>query len=314
MVANSSGHRGAATALIAMLVVLLVIAAILLFLWLGRDEGSPAASPSSGVPAPSATLNADLLGNRLTVLVIGTDVNASRAAAGQTANTDSLIVASINADQSEMTLVSLPRDMTDIPMPDGTTWQRKINAIESETDIDTLVGAVSKLVGAPIDYHVQVDMDDLAALVDAVHGVDVDPATALRDPKVNLDIPAGAQTLQGEQALAYARTRVDTDYGRAARQQEVLLDIVSKLVSPETDVDVASLLSGLDSLDTDLPLDDLSTLIEIARRAQSAHVTRQVLEPPEFITFEGDRGDGRGYILEPDIDAIRAFVAEHLAD
>lgn len=308
-------RRGSGTtAFVAVVVILLVVVAILLFLWLGRDEGSPAATPSSGVPAPSATLNADLLGNRLTVLVIGTDVNASRAAAGETANTDSLILASISGDQSEMTLISLPRDMTDIPMPDGTTWQRKINAIESETDIDTLAGAVSKLAGVPIDYHVQVDMDDLAALVDAVHGVNVDPATALRDPKVNLDIPAGPQMLDGATALAYARTRVDTDYGRAARQQEVLLEIVSKLDSSEADVDVASLLSGLDSLETDLPLDDLPTLMEIARRAQSADATRQVLEPPDFITFEGDRGDGRGYILEPDIDAIRAYVAEHLSD
>lgn len=305
-------RRGVPAALIAVLAVLLVVVAALLFLWLRGDEGAPAAPPSSGALAASATFNADLLGTRLTVLVIGTDVNASRAAAGETANTDSLILASISGDQSAMTVISLPRDMTDIPMPDGTTWQRKINAIESEADIDTLVGAVSKLIGVPIDYHVQVDMDDLAALMDAVHGVEVDPATALRDPKVNLDIPAGPQTLDGPTALAYARTRVDTDYGRAARQQEVLLDIVSKLVSSETDVDVAPLLSGLDSLETDLPLDDLSTLIEIGRRAQSADATRQVLEPPEFITFGGDRGDGRGYILEPDIDAIRAFAQQHI--
>jgi hypothetical protein len=33
-----------------------------------------------------------------------------------------------------------------------------------------------------------------------------------------------------------------------------------------------------------------------------------------FITFAGDAGDGRGYILEPDIEAMRAFAAEHLVD
>jgi hypothetical protein len=34
-----------------------------------------------------------------------------------------------------------------------------------------------------------------------------------------------------------------------------------------------------------------------------------VIQPP-LITFEGDRGDGRGYVLEPDVDAIRARVQE----
>jgi hypothetical protein len=70
----------------------------------------------------------------------------------------------------------------------------------------------------------------------------------------------------------------------------------------------------LQSFQTTLPMEDLFTIIEIVRRAQDAEVTRQVLEPPEFITFEGDRGDGRGYILEPDIEAMRAFVAEHIGD
>lgn len=304
-------NRGLGGALIAGLVVLLVIAGVLLFILLNQKQATPAEQPSASAQ-PSATFNADLLENRLTVLVIGTDVNASRAAAGAAANTDSLILASISADQSEMTLVSLPRDTTDIPMPDGSTWERKVNAIEAENDVETLVGAASELFGVPIDHYVQVDMDDLVALVDAVGGVDVEPDEPLQDPKVHLDIPAGKQTLDGRTALAYARTRVDTDYGRAARQQEVLLDLVSKLVDPETDVDLPSLLDGLGSLKTDLPLDDLPTLVEIARRAQSADVTRQVLEPPEFITFEGDRGDGRGYILEPDVDAIRQFVQEHI--
>jgi LCP family protein required for cell wall assembly len=311
---QARSNRGTTTALIAGLVVLAVIVAVLAFIALNQSPAAPAEqlSASASVPEPSATLNADLLDNRLTVLVVGTDVNASRAAAGEAANTDSLIVASIGADQSKMTLVSLPRDTTDIPMPDGSTWQRKVNAIEAETNVTTLVGAISTLFDVPIDHYVQVDMDDLVALVDAVGGVDVNPDKPLADPKVQLDIPAGPQTLDGAHALAYSRTRVDTDYGRAARQQEVLLDLVSKLVDPKADVDLSSLLDGLHSLKTDLPLDDLPTLVEIARRAQSAEVTRQVLEPPEFITFEGDRGDGRGYILEPDIDAIRRFAQQHV--
>jgi hypothetical protein len=91
-----------------------------------------------------------------------------------------------------------------------------------------------------------------------------------------------------------------------------VLALVGELVAEDAEIDLAGLIDGLDSLETDLPLEDLPTLVEIARRAQAANVTTQVLEPTEFITFEGDRGDGRGYILEPDIEAIRAFAAEHI--
>ncbi len=248
------------------------------------------------------------------MLVIGTDVNAARAAAGDSVNTDTLILASVNADQSAVTLVSLPRDTVDIPLRDGGTWPRKVNAIEHTQGIDGLLDAMRALYQVPIDAYVQIDMDDLVTLVDAAGGVSVDPPTPLADPKVHLDIPAGRQMLDGRTALAYSRTRVDTDYGRAARQQEVLLNLVSRLVAPGTDVELASLLRGLGSLETNLPLGDLPTLLEIARRAQSATVTRQVLKPPRFITFEGDRGDGRGYVLEPDVDAIRAYVKAQLAD
>ena len=47
--------------------------------------------------------------------------------------------------------------------------------------------------------------------------------------------------------------------------------------------------------------------MELARRATEAEVQMLVIKPP-LITFEGDRGDGRGYILEPDVEAIRAEV------
>lgn len=293
-----------------------VIGAVLVFVLLEQDgEQSAGASPRPSVAAtpevsPTATLDQELLSQRFNVLVIGLDSNQARRDAGQGVNTDTLIVASISADQSEVTLVSVPRDMVDIPAPLDAVWEGKVNAIYADQGVDTLVASIGALLDVPLRHYALIDMDDLAALVDAAGGVTVDPDEPLADPKVDLDLQAGEQELDGATALSYVRTRVDTDYGRAARQQEVLLDLVRRLVSPETDVDVAELLSGLGSFETSLPLDGLPTLMEIGRRAQEASVTRQVLQPPEFITFEGDAGDGRGYILVPDVEAIRAFAAE----
>jgi hypothetical protein len=67
-------------------------------------------------------------------------------------------------------------------------------------------------------------------------------------------------------------------------------------------------IDGLESLETDLPLDQLPTLLELARRGTEAEVHELVIGPPDLITFEGDRNDGRGYILEADVEAIRAEV------
>jgi len=300
--------------IIGVVLALAVVAGILALVLLNRESSPPAASQSASViPSVAASLNQELLSQRLTVLVIGIDSSEQRRAEGyNTINTDSMILASISADQSQVVLISLPRDAVDVPLPDGTTWTSKINGLEGAQGVDALVGAVSALFGVSVDGYVQVDMDGLLALVDAVGGVTVNPDQPLSDPKVYLDIGAGEQHLDGATALKYVRTRVDKDYGRDARQQEVLLQLVTRLVSPETDVDLADLLNGLASLETDLPLEDLPTLLELARRAQDATVTTQVLQPPDFISFEGDRGDGRGYILEPDIEAIRAYAQEQI--
>ncbi len=291
-------------------VLVLLIIAVVAFLLLSRR------APTAVTPSPSASAQATfdeaLLNKRLTVLVIGTDVNKARASKGESVNTDSLMLASIGAGQKTMLLVSIPRDMVDVPLPGGKTWDKKINALFAVQGVDALVAAMKELFGVPIDGYVKVDMDDFQSLVDAVDGIDVNPDKPLDDPKIGLKLDAGTQHLDAATALKYVRTRVDMDYGRAARQQEVVIALVAKLVDPKTKVDLRALLKGLNSLETDLPLDELPTLVEIARRSTDAEVTKQVIQPPDFITFEGDRGDGRGYILEPAIEKIRAFVKDKI--
>jgi LCP family protein required for cell wall assembly len=272
---------------------------------------SPTAVAPTPEPTPSESaapsLAADLLDRRWTVLYVGTDHNEGREASGAPVNTDALMLVSLSADQSELTLVSLPRDTVDVPLADGSVYPRKINGLYRDQGLDALVGAMESLFGVPIDAHVMLDMDDFASLVGAVGTIEVAPEAPLVDPKVDLDIPAGPQEIDAATANAYVRTRVDQDYGRMGRQQEVLLALVGALVEPDADVDVSTLVDSLDSLETDVPLDELPTLLELARRATDATVTRVLIEPP-LITFQGDRGDGRGYVLEPDVDAIRAEV------
>jgi LCP family protein required for cell wall assembly len=302
-------NRTVATILVIAAVVAIAIAA---FVFLSGDRQPPAAarpSPSASVPEPdpSATLAADLLDRRWTVLYVGTDLNDRRESEGQGPNTDALMLVSLSADGSRLTLVSLPRDTVDLPLADGSTYDRKINGLYNEQGIEALVGSMEALYGVEIDGHLLLDMDDFASLVDAVGGLEVSPPEPLVDPIVDLDLAAGPQTLDANGILGYVRTRVDQDYGRMGRQQEVIVALVRELVDPDGDVDLAALIEGLESLETDLPLDQLPTLVELARRGAEAEVEEILIEPP-LITFEGDRGDGRGYVLEPDVEAIRAEV------
>ena len=292
--------------------------AILILLQPGEDLAQASPTPSASAtlgPTPSPTLNQDLLSNRLTVLLLGLDSNEGRRANNKGVNSDSIMLASINADQSEVTLIGIPRDMTNIPLPDGSTWQAKLNGIYAAQGVDGMRAAISELLQVPIDAYVTIDMGDLTEMVDAVGGVDVNPHAPLNDRHLQLHLKAGPQHLDGEKANGYVRTRFDTDYARAARQQEVLLQIVERLVDPETEVDIPQLLESLHSFETDLSLSDMTTFMEIARRAQDAEITGQVLNPQDgFILDEGDFGDGRGYVLIPDIEAMRRFAERNLTD
>lgn len=297
-----------------------VVAAIALLVLLQPGEEVAQASPTPSAsatlgPTPTPTLNQDLLSERLTVLLLGLDSNEDRRAKNKGVNSDAIMLASINADQSEVTLIGIPRDMTNVPLPDGSTWQAKLNGIYAAQGVDGMRAAISELLQVPIDAYVTIDMGDLTDIVDAVGGVDVNPHAPLVDRHLDLNMKAGRQHINGETADGYVRTRFDTDYARAARQQEVLLQIVERLVGPETQVDIPQLVDGLHSFETDLSLSDMPTFVELARRAQDADVTGQVFNPQDgFIVDEGDFGDGRGYILIPDIEQMRRFAERHLTD
>lgn len=303
-------------------VVVVVAIAVIGFLLAACTEEPPAASASPGASAlasappatdPSPELNAELLDRRWTVLFVGLDTDSTRESRGEPVSSDALLLVSVSADQSEVALVSLPRDTVDVPLPDGTTYEAKINALYGERGLDGLVDAMEALYEVPIDGHLALDMDDFALLVDGVGGIEVSPDAPIEDPAARIDIDGGTQTIDGATAEGYVRTRIDQDYGRMGRQQEVIVEIVRGLVDPERDLDVRALLDGLESLDTDLPLDDLPTMLEIARRSTDADVRRLVIAPP-LIGFEGDRGDGRGYVLEPDVEAIREAVRELIGE
>jgi LCP family protein required for cell wall assembly len=250
------------------------------------------------------------------VLVAGADTSRYRRAHGLTDwNTDALMVISVSADKSRITMMSLPRDTVDIPMPDGSIDHHKVNGIAQRLGMDALRGAMSSLLGVPIDRYIRVDMDDFSRMVDAVGGIDVEVKTRIVDPHVHLNLSPGPTHLTGVQALSFSRSRYfDSDYARAARQQQVILALVRKWLAPSMGSLVAGL-GAMSSLQTDIGLGELPTLLEIGRRSASASVTAIVLQPPRFSLFVGiEPNSARGWVMIPNLTAMRAYARSQLAD
>lgn len=278
---------------------------------------SPTASPSpTPEPTPSPTpLDEEMLARRFTILVVGADTSAYRRGIGvDSYRTDALMIVSVSADKSRIDMISLPRDTVDVPMANGKIYRGKVNGISEIYGIEALRGAMSTLLGVPIDRYVRVDMDDFVWLVDVIGGVQVDVKTRIFDPKVNLDLKPGLTEMDGATALAFSRTRADTDYARAARQQQVILALVQGWLNPTGEAMLRAAFR-LDSLETDITLREMPTLLEIGRRSVAARVTAIVLQPPRYSLFVGiEPSSKRGWVMIPNVNAMRTYARSALAD
>ena len=130
--------------------------------------------------------------------------------------TDSMMILHVGGNGD--TLISLPRDSNvEIPSFKGsesgkTTRARagtmKLNAAYAEDGPELLVRTVEYNTGLHIDHYVEIGFAGFANIVDAVGGVEIDiPTGGMKDTKSGADFKAGKQTLNGEQALAFVRTR-----------------------------------------------------------------------------------------------------------
>ena len=170
-----------------------------------------------------------------------------------TALTDTMIVASLDPVTKTVSMVSVPRDMVDVPLPDGRKFSGKINSLDAfarhnpkqfpgsnGTGHDVLMAALGTLLHIKIDYYAAVNLQGFANVVNRLGGVDVNVAHGFCDPTYDqygytngFSITAGHHHLNGLQALAYARVRKasgESDFTRAARQQELLNGLRDSIV------------------------------------------------------------------------------------
>lgn len=269
---------------------------------------TPAPTPTPEPTPTPVVINQGLLTQRITVLFAGNDSTPDRVANGYGPLTDSMVVASISADHTQLAMVALPRDTVDIPLGNGAIWNLKANAISFSYGMEGLEAALETTYGVPIDYWIEINMPDFPRLVDALGGLWINVPYGISDPQIGLSINPGWQRIDGATALSYSRSRyTDSDYARAGRQMQLLTALAHRISLIGDDLELGALLALLTTLRTNAALSDLPTLLQVVGDAADANVSATVLSPPRFALFAGVDGP-RGWVMIPNVVEMRAYV------
>jgi LCP family protein required for cell wall assembly len=263
--------------------------------------------------------------DRLNVLVLGVDAAPGRT----TVLTDTMMVVSFDPIGRTASMVSLPRDLVNVPLGGGDDFGPKLNSLMSYADhhpaafpkggLRTLQDAIGELLGIPIHYHATMEFEGFIQMVDAVGGVDITVARPIDDPGYDgfgadgrgWSITEGRHHLGGVDALAYARSRKsagESDFTRAGRQQQIIVALKNAATDGGS---VFWKLPGLlgavgDSIRTDLPVERLPQLAAAIDEMGSGGITRAVIRHPLVRSVDTRYGSS----LMPDLPAIREVAAK----
>ncbi len=235
-----------------------------------KASGAPAA-PSVG--PIDGEVNLLLAGSDTRTAQVGYQTKAELASSSGAGNNDVTMLLHVSADHSSATVVSFPRDLVSIPLCGKGISSAMFNSTLAR-GLSCTVQTVEKMTGLTIPYAGVITFNGVTGMSNAVGGVTVCLATPVKDPYTDpqLDLAAGQQTLVGDTALSFLRSRHGvgdgSDLGRISNQQVFLSALTRKITSdgvlnnPLTLYKLAnSALSNVQLSDT---LTNPSTLVSIA--------------------------------------------------
>ncbi len=269
----------------------------------------------------------------ISILLLGTDYREEL----RSANTDVIMVATLNPNSKTATLVSIPRD-TYID-PEGLK-PNKANSFyatylygnlkEAPEDKDErqkyAMEKVKELYGdfldVPIDYVGVVDFKTFVDVVDSYGGltIDVDQNMCYRDRAdgTNINLQAGVQDLTGQEALDFVRyrkssascsprTKESNDFDRNARQQQVISKLLDKVKTPSGLLKVGGVFDAVsNNVKTSIPSVQIESMIETYITIDNDKI--------EYIHLEGD-WDGQYVRLSPeDVENASGQLNEQLLE
>lgn len=232
--------------------------------------------------------------------------------------TDVMMVAHITAN-SGIQMLSIPRDYK-VDIRGGGT--NRINAAYVIGGPDLLVETIQTEIGIPINHYVEIDFAGVGAIVDSLGGVTLDFPNAARDTTSGFSVEAGTHTLNGEEAVAYARSRHyqesiggswtssgGGDIARTGRQQQILIALFSQVTSPSSAFNLPSFLPTFaDQITADEGL-TLGLMADLGRQALT--IDSRNIDAATIPVKNSAGADGRSYVVP--VDATRPMIDAFLA-
>ncbi|MFD3499313.1 LCP family protein [Streptomyces sp. NPDC058676] len=249
---------------------------------LGDDRPAKAVT----TPTPSGSASASPLPTEaLNILVLGSDSRSGEenqelgGGDSSGARSDTAMVVHLDAGRTTATVVSIPRDTLvtrpSCPLSSGgstaVAYHSMFNSAYSVGGPVCAVKTVESITDVRMDHYIEIDFAGFAKLVDALGGVTVTTDEDIDDDDSHLKLKAGTHELDGDQALALARTRHGigdgSDLGRIGLQQMLVKALLEQISSTNLLSDPAKLYRVADavtgSLTTDTGLDSLTELMRL---------------------------------------------------
>ena len=277
-----------------------------------KGGGGAASLPPLGASVPWDAPGATPWGNdgRFDLLLLGSDAGGNR----WSRRMDVMLLVEIDVSTGKVAMIGLPRNIQNAPFPPGFAQdavacgcmkgllnEMYVEATARHPDrwpgsgavkgIGAVRGVISELTGRPIDAVLVADLMGVVQVVDAMGGIDINVPSSVYDDKypdpvrgdIVLRIKAGQQHMDGRTALAYARSRhQDSDYGRMARQQTLLLAIRSQ-IGAATILQAPDLFAAAKGRTwTDLPRSSLPALVEMFGNSANASVKQLRIVPSTY--------------------------------
>lgn len=239
--------------------------------------------------------------DNVTVLIMGVDTSDVRGGA-ESARTDTLMLATLNKDDKSVKLLSIPRDTyTFIP---EVGYEDKINHAHHYGGTKGTIDTVENLLDIPVDYYVKLNFEAFIDVVDTLNGIEVEVPYEFteqdsKDKQGAIHLMPGLQELDGEEALALARTRkLDNDIERGKRQQQIIQAITDKAVSFNTLFKVDELVKSIgDNMTTNMTFSEMQSFVSYLTAGKALNI--------ETLTLDGyDSSPGGTYYWYLDENAL----------
>jgi LCP family protein required for cell wall assembly len=275
-------------AILAGLIALIVVAAVAVYFSVNSkltkvDVLTPVSFTSAGTNwlITGSDSRAGLTKKEENQLALGHDISGNRS--------DTILLLHVPANGTRPTLVSLPRDSY-VPIPEH--GYNKLNAAYAFGGPKLLVQTVQNVTGLPISHYMGIGFGGLVSVVNDIGGVNVCLPGPMKDPKAGLNLKAGCQVLNGDQALGFVRTRnfAQSDLQREQDQRILIKGILSKMTSPGTLANPFAVVPAANGAASAITIDQgtgLTQLISVAFALRNPVTTTVPIANPNLSTAAG---------------------------